>query len=139
MYSFKWLRTTSVGNYAVIAKNIAVWPDLQIYFRFECRKRCTLPCIECFENSFGKPPMKNGYQTAVRNVGNDLYRLPIMDPIDGVRNLSSNKNRLHKIIWKLPNKCLEEKCDVCRRNSCCNYYGLFLFLFGVFPTKNCFV
>ena len=124
------------------------WLDLPVYFGFEfkCRRNCTLLCTECFKNSFGvppkiyfkNPPKKNNSHTAVKKADNKLENIPlhITGSIEVRRNTSSIKNISHKLIWKLPDKCLEEKCDICRNNSCCNYYGLFPFDF--FATK-CFL
>ena len=119
------------------------WLDLPVSFGFEfkCRKNCTLPCTECFKNSFGvtpkiyvkNPPKKNNSHTAVEKVYNKLDNnpLPITGFIEIHKNTSSNKNRFHQLIWNLPDKCSREKCKVCRNLSCCDYYGLLLFSFRV--------
>merc|ERR1719427_2216211 len=96
-------------------------------FKVECRRNCRHPeCIECFKKSFEKTPKKNKINelesnlNLPQNVDSDLDEIPmpIMEPIQGLRNVSSNKHSYHKMN-KL--KCLEEKCDVCRNHSCCNY------------------
>ena len=68
----------------------------------------------------------------------DNITMPIQDLIEVNMNVSSNKNeRSHNFMLKTDYfECFEEKCDVCRNNSCCNYYGLFPFDF--FATK-CFL
>ena len=64
----------------------------------------------------------------VQNVENDFENFPTpeQDSTEGHLNISSNKERSHKMIWKLPDKCFEDKCDACRNNSCCSFGGLFL-------------
>ena len=77
----------------------------------------------CFKSSFGKPPKKSNSQTAVVNLETDKENIPTQNAIEGHSNLASNNERSHKMMWKLPDKCFENKCEVCRNNSCCSFRG----------------
>ena len=63
----------------------------------------------------GRPRKQTNCSLTVnQNVVNNLenVRMPTQDSVKVHRNVPSNKDRSHKIMWKLPEKCLEEKCDV---------------------------
>ena len=72
---------------------------------------------------FGNPTKTDKSQVQNEDENSDKIPMPAQDSTEDRRNFSTNKERSRKMMWKLPDKCFQDKCDACRNNSCCRLQG----------------
>ena len=59
-----------------------------------------------------------------KKINNETHRIPTQDAPEDLKNLAikfNNKERSYKMM--LPDECFQDKCVVCRNNSCCSFQG----------------